>query len=293
MATLTFTLRRLSTNAIGQTESVSDTVSLNAMLRVFGACEKMLAQIERDLAGQGAKPSEWRISDTSIGSFTLELDRQKITVDGHAPPPTEDILISSVNHLDTAQSVPPELPATALRAMATVAGSLRSRGVEHELLVSSRVTGAEGRISHPMAKQINQLLVKERVSLGTIEGRLELVSVHSGNRKFNVYHAVTGKAVECNIPNHLESAIIAAIKKPVLVSGSIHRNLNGDPVRVEVHQFRALELDHELLSLDELMGSLAGPHWGPQYRGIFEDGKRRQCHRLTLFIWIPRCIWPF
>ena len=256
MAMLTFTLRRLSTNAIGQTNVAGETVSLNAMLKVFSACEKMLAQIERDLDAQSGGPSDWGISHTAIGSFTLELERRGPVSSENGMASTEGILIDSVNRLEREEQTPSELRETGLRQMAAVAGSLRPRGVEHELLVSSDTTGESCRIVHPMARQINQLLVKERVSLGSIEGSIELVSVHAGNRKFNVYHTITGKAVECNIPSELEDAIIAALKRPVVVSGSIHRNLNGDPVRVNVRNLRVLRDERELPSLDELMGSL-------------------------------------
>lgn len=256
MTTLTFTLRRLSTNAIGQTESVSDAVSLPAMLRVFSACERMLAQIERDLTGHGTLHGEWRISDSGTGSFMLALERPQFSVHEHSATRTATVLIDGINRLEQEREIPSELKVAGLRQMQAVAGALKSRGVEHELLVSSGVTGGSGRILHLMARQINQLLVKEHVSYGSIEGKVELISVHKGNRKFNVYHTVTGKAVECNLPGHLETDIIAALKRRVVVSGSIHRNWNGDPQRVEVERLRVLRENDELPSLDELMGSL-------------------------------------
>ena len=258
MATLTFTLRRLSTNAIGQTENVSDTVSLKSMLRVFSACEGMLAQVERDLAGRGVPAGEWRISDTSIGSFTLALEQPRPQVNGHSATQAAAVLISGINRLERGQSISPDLKATSLQRMWKVANALKSRGVEHELLVLSGITGESGRISHPMARQINQILVKERVSLGSIEGVVELVSVRQGNRKFNVYHTVTGKAIECDLPSYLEAEVIDAIKRRVrvVVSGAIHRNWKGDPVRMKVDRIRALPEARELPSLDELAGSV-------------------------------------
>ena len=256
MATLTFTLRRLSTNAIGQTDIVSDTVSLPAMLRIFSACERMLTQIERDLTSHGDMHGEWRISDTGIGSFTLALEWSQLSVNGPSATQTATVLIDGINGLEQEQEIPSELKVAGLRQMQAVAGALKSRGVEHELLVSSGVTGGSGRILHLMARQINQLLIKERVSYGSIEGKVELISVHKGNRKFNVYHTVTGKAVECNLPSHLETEIIAALKRRVVISGAIHRNWNGDPHRVEVERLRVLRENDELPSLDELMGSL-------------------------------------
>ena len=256
MATLTFTLRRLSTNAPGQRENVSDAVSLKTMLRVFSACERMLTQVERDLAERGAPPGEWRISDTGVGSLVLTLEHRHHQANGARATQAAELLVDSIKRLEREQSIPSELKTASLRQVGAVAGALKPGGVEHELLVSSGSAGGSGRISHPMARQINRMLVKERVSLGTIEGVIELVSVHSGARKFNIYHTVTGKTVKCDLPSYIEDDVIAALKQKVAVSGAIHRNWNGDPVQMKVDRIRILREDNELPSLEELMGSL-------------------------------------
>ena len=258
MATLKFTLRRLSANADGETGDAGGSIDFQAMLRVFGACARMLSQVERDLAGRNAGQSQWQIKDTGIGSFTLELETppSQHSRNGHDPAQIAAVLIDGFNCLEHKRDVPPELKESTLKEVRSVAGALKSRDVEHELLVSSDVTGQRGRISHPMARQINRMLLKERVTIGSVEGKLELVSVHKGDRKFNVYHSVTGKAVRCDLSLALEKDVIDALGKQVVVSGKVYRNLNGDPVKVAVERLRVLHENREIPTLDELMGSI-------------------------------------
>ena len=257
MATLKFTLRRLSANADGETGG-GDNIDFQAMLRVFGACARMLSQVERDLAGRNAGQSRWQIKDTGVGSFTMELETppSQYSRNGHDPAQVASILIDGANCLEHNRDIPPELKEATLKEVRSVAGALKSHNIEHELLVTSDATGQTGRISHSMARQINRMLIKERVSIGSVEGKLELVSVHKGDRKFNVYHSVTGKAVRCDLSLSLEKEVIVALGQQVVVSGKVHRNLNGDPVRVAVERLRVLSENRQIPTLDELMGSI-------------------------------------
>lgn len=259
MATLKFTLQRLSANADGETgDAGGGSIDFQTMLRVFGACARMLSQVERDLAGRNARPSQWQIKDTGIGSFTMELETRPTESSRNGPDPAQvaSILIDGANCLEHNRDIPPELKEATLKEMRSVAGALKSHNIEHELLVTSDATGQIGRISHPMARQINRMLLKERVSIGSVEGKLELVSLHKGDRKFNVYHSITGKAVRCDLSLALEKEVIDALGRQVIVSGKVHRNLNGDPVRVAVERLRVLSENRQIPTLDELMGSI-------------------------------------
>lgn len=256
MADLTFTLQRLSDDILGQAEVDRNALSFRTMARVVNGCERMLSQVELDFAHLGVQPSEWHVSETRTGSFTFGLERRSSQKNGHDPFQAETILIDGINLLESSQEGLPGMRFAWLQRLQEIASALRRDGVDHELVVSSGATDKKGRILHPMARQISQMLAKERVSLGSIEGRVELVSVHQGDRKFNVYHAVTGKAVKCDLPADLEDEVIVAMKRRVVVSGVIYRNLRDAPVRVKVNGIRVLPEVHELPSLDELMGSV-------------------------------------
>ena len=258
MTMLKFTLRRLSVNDDRETGDTGGNIDFQSMLRIFGACARMLSQVERDLAGRNARQSQWQIKDTGIGSFTIELETppSQYSRNGNDPDKIASILIDGFNCLEHQRDVPLELKEATLKEVRSVAGALKSKDIEHELLVTSDATKQMGRISHTMARQINRMLLNERITIGSVEGKLELVSIHKGNRKFNVYPSVTGKAVQCDLSLALEKEVIAALGQQVVVSGKIHRNLNGDPVKVTVEKLTVLPEKHQIPTLDDLMGSI-------------------------------------
>lgn len=256
MAGLEFKLQRVSRKSAGLAEEEATPVGFRSLVRVFTACEKMVSQVDRDLAGAKSAYREWVVSGTRIGSFTLELDPPHLLAEEGTRTDTATALVKGIDYLERERQVPLELRETALRRLQAVAGSLRSGNDEYEILITSIATGDTARISHPMVKQINQLLLKERISVGSIEGKLELISVHEGSRKFNIYHDVTGRAAQCDLPRELEQQVIDALGSRVIVSGKIHRNLNGTPVRVKVERLRVLPVRNEVPTIDELMGSI-------------------------------------
>ena len=257
MADLEFKLQHVDPDTLGATEERDRLVGFRSFLRVFSACERMVSQLEKDLMNEKAQPREWLVSGTRIGSFTLELDPPNLIAGDEADRvDTATTLVKGIEYLDIWQELPAELREPALRNLQAVAGSLRYGNSEYEVEVTSISTGQTARISHGMAKKINQLLLKERISIGSIEGKLELISVHAGSRKFNIYQDVTGKAVRCDLPRDMERQVIDALGNRVIVSGIIHRNLEGNPVRVRVERLRNLRSGEEAPTLDELMGSI-------------------------------------
>ena len=257
MADLEFKLQHVDPDTLGATEERDRLVGFRSFLRVFSACERMVSQLEKDLMNEKAQPREWLVSGTRIGSFTLELDPPNLIAGDEADRvDTATTLVKGIEYLDIWQELPAELREPALRNLQAVAGSLRYGNSEYEVEVTSISTGQTARISHGMAKKINQLLLKERISMGSIEGKLELISVHAGSRKFNIYQDVTGKAVRCDLPRDMERQVIDALGNRVIVSGIIHRNLEGNPVRVRVERLRNLRSGEEAPTLDELMGSI-------------------------------------
>ena len=257
MAGLEFKLQHVASNTLGATEERDRLVGFRSFLRVFSACERMVSQLEKDLMNGKTQPREWLVSGTRIGSFTLELDPPNLIAGDEATGvDTATTLVNGIEYLDIRQELPAELREPALRNLQAVAGSLRYGNSEYEVEVTSIATGQTARISHGMAKKINQLLLKERISIGSIEGKLELISLHEGSRKFNIYQDVTGKAVRCDLPRDMEKQVIDALGNRVIVSGIIHRNLEGNPVRVRVERLRILRSGEGAPTLDELMGSI-------------------------------------
>lgn len=117
--------------------------------------------------------------------------------------------------------------------------------------------------------------VKYRSS-GAVEGRLEMVSLHPGRRRFHICHDLTGKAVPCSLPPELEPAVKASLGRRVIVSGVVSYGEKGHPLSVRSERLRILREDGELPSPEDLLGlapDLTGDKSTEEYIGMLRDGE--------------------
>lgn len=107
---------------------------------------------------------------------------------------------------------------------------------------------------------VNKVIGTHHKALGSVEGRVELVSVHPRSRRFNLYHRVTHRAIQCNLPSDLEADVFDAAEKRrrVIVTGTISYNFLGEPLRVAVRRLRFLKQEEELPTNEEILGFAPG-----------------------------------
>jgi len=90
---------------------------------------------------------------------------------------------------------------------------------------------------------IEKILPVRRTSIGSVEGKLEGINLHRKLRVI-VYHAITNKAVTCDIREEFLDKVKECLGKRVVVFGILHKNINGDTLRVTMQR---LVLAEELL----------------------------------------------
>jgi hypothetical protein len=104
---------------------------------------------------------------------------------------------------------------------------------------------------------LQELVGTHHKAFGSIEGRIELVSIHRSRRRFNLYHAITNKSIRCNLPEQLADVVFQAAqdRSRVIVSGLISYNAKGETISVAVNKpIRCLRLEHELPSPEKMLG---------------------------------------
>ena len=106
------------------------------------------------------------------------------------------------------------------------------------------------------AADIEVVMGQGYTSIGSIEGKLETVSVH-GRPAFTVFDAVTGRAVRCEFPAERRSVVLRAMGHKVVVTGRIRRDPHGRPRAVRDAQFKRLG-DTETMPSRELAGMFRG-----------------------------------
>jgi hypothetical protein len=126
-------------------------------------------------------------------------------------------------------------------------------------VVAADVTNQqEVEITKQSFKNLKNLLPEAYKSLGSIEGRLEGISIHHGER-FVVYDSISGKGVTCLFPKlKLTPKAKEHLGDRVQVSGLLSRNAKGEPVRIRIdkpERFRVFGSDLAMLSMRSLGGS--------------------------------------
>jgi hypothetical protein len=115
---------------------------------------------------------------------------------------------------------------------------------------------APARLTERVAANVEEILEEDVFeALGTVEGRLEAVSVHQKSY-FNVYDDLTGDKIEClfgssGIP---AEEIGAAIGRRVSVFGTIISRETGRVVRVNVADLEVFPDQKDLPSADDVAG---------------------------------------
>jgi len=95
-------------------------------------------------------------------------------------------------------------------------------------------------VDQRLFNNVEYLIATGTVSLGSIRGSLDAITVHDGH-EFRIWPAVTKQAVTCRFKKSMLAQVARHLKQEVEVFGEVHRNAQGEPFLVNVHEFTALK----------------------------------------------------
>lgn len=113
-------------------------------------------------------------------------------------------------------------------------------------------------LTREAGSNVESLLGEYSHALGSIEGRIELISIHTRYKHFNIYQDVTQKAIRCNLPEEYESDVFKAAegRRRVISTGLISYNRKGEPIRILLKKpLRFLKEEESLPSIKDMLGS--------------------------------------
>ena len=125
---------------------------------------------------------------------------------------------------------------------------------DFQIVVRNGTVG--GKLSKQLSVNAEKVLGSPLESLGTIEGKLEALSLH-GSKDFSVWPP-GGTAIKCLFGSRLdlERDVLPAVNKRVAARGRIKTRPNGERVSVEVDELRVI--GGKPASADEVRGILKG-----------------------------------
>lgn len=129
-------------------------------------------------------------------------------------------------------------------------------------LHDKNVTGirvSNGRASVDLTKRlsanVDELIGPKTSSEGTVEGTLEVVSIH-GRSEFSIFETLTQNRVRCFFAAEMLEEVIRAFGKRVAAHGEIFANASGRRLSVKVEDFEVFPAEEDLPGIDEIIGIL-------------------------------------
>jgi hypothetical protein len=225
-------------------EGKSGHIDVRALTIALSNFVAYLNDIDRGLSGNSRGTLDWVITDMKMGSdLKCQLSPVARETDRDFGSQVTALGVEGLGKVESESGTPAYLSLEGMNQLRNMIGVIGRFGVtglhiadkERETILSPR-----------SAASITELIRPRRRSLGSIEGVLEMISVHK-KPHFTLYSSVTKKAVSCNF---VESEFLEQVKDSlghrVTVSGNIHSNAKGEPLFVNVEKIRHLRSLQEL-----------------------------------------------
>lgn len=226
-------------------------ISLHSLLTgiqcELGILHDLDVAVSREVKGS----LDWVVTDLRMSSLCIVAESQSRIEDKNAGPKVAELYVSGMRILEEEGVTPPFFAANSLKLakkMVDILGKNGATGLE----VSSQ-DAPTATLSPKAAVHIAELLPTKYSALGSIEGRMETISLHKTS-KFVVYHARTQRPVSCKFDLKQLDEMKEMLGKRVNVYGRVSYNAKGEPLNIDIMDIRRLKERHELPTVDELLG---------------------------------------
>lgn len=89
---------------------------------------------------------------------------------------------------------------------------------------------------------------------GSIEGKLEVVSVAGGTSRFIIRDRLSGRGIRCTIPRERLPEILRVFDRRIVVNGRVKVNEQGDVLGVQMEEVEAFQADEDLPGIEQVAG---------------------------------------
>lgn len=232
--------------------SPTDRIPVRSFVGATQTLWRILVEVERNATGRAA--TTWAIRNLRMGSpASVEigpLTEQK----GAQPHQSISLTVAGLGLLERKKQRPKHFSEKALKLARELVGVVDSVNID-DITVNNGHKSVV--ISQKLVENVTPMVAgKSQKSIGSVDGRLDLINVHSG-LQVGVFRLIDDKQVRAIIDQDSE-AMLTKIKellgKRVYVTGEVKRNPAGDPVAIVVKDIQPVLDDHELPSLDDVYG---------------------------------------
>lgn len=231
-------------------------IALDSLTLMLDKSRSILRSLDRAVSGRETDTMKWVVVGLNEGnSGTIALRSRVIAGDVDFGVQVGSRYIEGIERIETQGRAPPEYDLEMLEDLRAMTRAFGQDGVD-ALNVSMPDHNREAVLSRTTGAKLQRLTGVHYKTIGSVEGRVEVVSLHKGNRYFTVSHAVTNRAIRCSLPEGREEAVIEALrrKRRVVVSGALAYNVEGRLLSVDVDRCRTLPEEDEIPPLEATVG---------------------------------------
>jgi hypothetical protein len=232
----------------------SGRVSFRTFVDTLNRTRLILAELDQAISEQDKPQLEWAVTGLAVGSAeaVIETEETPITVDPRLGTMVSENFVNGLGVVQEGDAIPPYYSDTALRRIGTIAQRLGKNGAE-SFQATHLDGGSSATVDAGAHAHVQQALAPRSHALGSVLGRLGLVSVEP-RAYFNVYDALTHRAVRCRFKDEQFEEVRAALRQRVIVSGTVHRNARGTAISVDNAELTVMPNDAELPGTADIAG---------------------------------------
>ena len=228
-------------------------ISVRGFLSAIDSWLKILDDLDSAISREPQGSLDWFVTDLSKGSLTVEVESRSRLEEKNVAPEVASAFVTGVQQIEREGASPPYLSEVGMQKMRQLVRLVGREGTSgFEVTHLEQTVEISGRAS----ANIDQLIRVQQHSIGSVEGRLETISIHGRRPRFIVYDALTRKAITCKFdPEPWLDKVKDALGHRVNASGEVHYNVKAEPLRVELQGLRILREKDELPRTTEVSGS--------------------------------------
>lgn len=229
-------------------------IPLKQLTEAIDALHEILRDVDTAVTDRAGGALDWIVEDLSGGSAHVAI--RALPKDEHTPVWAASQVVraftSGMQQIADRAERPKYFTEAALRKAQFLTNLSADPRVAE---VSIRVNGSRISLNRELGQHVGELIEGKLQSIGSVEGVLKMVSTH-GQPYFNVYDAVTGRAVKCTFARDRLDEVKAALARRVIVRGTLQSRPNGEVTSLRLRELEIFEDESELPTVEMMRGIL-------------------------------------
>lgn len=214
---------------------------------------KILSDLDTAISGEPNGTLDWFVTEMRVASLEVVTESRPKSDYRDIGPEVSKGIVASLEEIENRGATPPYLSHTGMQSVKRLLGTV-GKGKASGLLMASPSENVQISVTSKASENVRQLLPIRYHSLGSVEGKIEMINIHGGSR-FVVYDARTRRAITCKFDSKVWMDLVKnALGRRVNISGMVHANTRGEPLRVDIDDIRVLRSKEELPSIDDIAG---------------------------------------